>query len=203
MTEVSALVLAAGLSRRMAPETKLLQPFGGRTVVGMTLAQLDASAITDIVVIVGHEAERVALEVQSACERCRLVRAERYADGMAATLREGLSGVRGDVAGVMICLGDMPLVRSRTIDALVAGFGAAGTRQPIVTPVHAGRRGNPVVWHRAHLAALHALRGDAGGRQLLARLAADVVPVDVTDPGVLIDIDTPQSLEAARLLIAS
>jgi molybdenum cofactor cytidylyltransferase len=185
----------------MAPAHKLLEPLGGRSMLGTTLVRLGASAIDGVVVVVGHEAGLVGAEAALALEGVAIVEAERFADGLSATLAAGIAAVPDDAEGVLVVLGDMPLVRTGTTDLLLAAFRASGAAAPIVVPTHDGRRGNPVLWHRAHLPALAALDGDGGGRSLLAARADDVVTVATDDGGVLADIDTPGALEAARAVI--
>ncbi len=193
---VSAIVLAAGSSLRMAPAHKLLQPFGTRSVLAATLACVAASRAREIVLVVGHRCEDIARAADGG-ERVRVVQAADHASGMAASLAAGLAAVHGD--GMLVVLGDMPLVRTATIDRLIAAFEAAdGT--PVIAPVRDGRRGNPVLWHRSHRNALMGLSGDAGARGILER-HPDLRLVETDDPGVLIDVDTESSLAHARGLL--
>ncbi len=192
---IVAVVLAAGLSRRMAPAHKLLQKLGASTVIGTMLGQLDASVVDKLLLVVGHEAERVAAEA-APFARCRIVRAHAHEDGLSATLAAGLAQVPPD-RDVLVCLADMPLVRTATINRLVGAFETALGERPIIAPVHRGRRGNPVLWHRGHLAALAHATGDEGGRALLRAEEGHLVLVE-TDDSVLFDIDTEDALDRAR-----
>jgi molybdenum cofactor cytidylyltransferase len=88
-----------------------------------------------------------------------------------------------------VALGDMPFVRPATIRALTDALGAGAN---IAAPSSQGRRGNPVAFAKAHLADLLALEGDQGARRILA--AQPVVQVEVADPGIFSDIDTPADL---------
>jgi molybdenum cofactor cytidylyltransferase len=105
--------------------------------------------------------------------------------GMGHSLACGVRA-RADAAGWLVALADMPAVAPATIaavrDAVAAGAEAAA-------PVHRGRRGHPVGFGRACLGELLALTGDAGARSVLQRHPP--LPIDVDDPGCLLDIDTP------------
>ncbi len=194
---IPAVVLAAGRSARMRSGHKLLQPFGAGTVLGMTVARVAASAVDEVIVVLGHDADRIRDAV--AAGRARFVVATDFAEGMAASLRAGLAACPPETDAVLVCLGDMPLVRTATIAALLARFRDGADPRVVVAPVYAGARGHPVLWGRAHLPALAALRGDTGGRDLLA--GDNFIRVTVDDPGILLDLDTDEALAAARLAL--
>jgi molybdenum cofactor cytidylyltransferase len=86
-------------------------------------------------------------------------------------------------------LGDMPLVRPETIAALLAAFRPGS----VVVPRRQAQLGNPVLWDRSFVPAMRELRGDRGARSLMPQPPA-LIAVDVDDPGVLMDFDTPESL---------
>ena len=116
-------------------------------------------------------------------------------EGMAASLRTGIAAVRDTWAtAAAICLGDMPRLRPGTLDRLILALAETREAQALV-PSHDGRRGNPVLWRRAMFPALLSLSGDGGGRALLRRHADQVRELEVDDPGVLEDFDTPGRLE--------
>ena len=193
---IAAVVLAAGKSSRMAPGHKLLEPFGGSTVIRETVQRLAAATPEPIIVVTGHEAAQV--EAALAGVRVRFVRAERYEEGLSASLAAGLGAVPMKAGWVLVALGDMPLVQRDTIERLIDAAGSAGAEG--IVPVHAGRRGNPVLWHASMRPALLAVRGDEGGRSLLAGCQVRTVAVD--DPGVLMDVDDRHGLERARAAAA-
>jgi molybdenum cofactor cytidylyltransferase len=100
------------------------------------------------------------------------------------------------VEGVAVLLGDLPAIRVATLAALATVWTAHGGAR-IVAPAHRGRPGHPVIFPRDRLPGLLKLGGDEGGRSLL-RGSADVVWVEVDDPGVAADADLPADLSALR-----
>ena len=201
MSRIAALVLAAGSARRFLPGHKLLALMHGISVIRRAVDVVAASRIDPLVVVLGHDADRVGAAL--AGTRARPVRNERHAHGMASSIATGLAALDPSVDGVLLCLGDMPLVRLDTIERLLDAFdrapdGASAVGQPIIVPTYQGRRGHPVLWHRAHVGALASLTGDRGGRGLLQARADRVVELPVDDPGTQIDIDTQEALAAAR-----
>lgn len=193
---VAAVVLAAGQSRRMGGENKLLAPLGGAPLVRRAVAAARASRARPVVVVTGHEADRV--EAALAGLGVRTIRNPDYALGLSASLRVGLAALEKDgVSGALICLGDMPRVTAATLDRLIDAFEAGGGRA-VCAPTADGRRGNPVLWPADLFAAMKELAGDAGARELIARHADRLrtVPADAAE--IFNDVDTPEALAAAR-----
>ncbi len=189
---VAGLILAAGLSSRMAPQNKLLAGGGGGTAMVARVADaVLASYAHPVVAVLGHQAEQIAAAL--APRLLRLVVAPDYAEGLSASLRAGLAAVPEDAEAVLVCLGDMPLVTAAMIDRLLDTYDA-GEGRLIVVPTHQGKRGNPVLWDRRFFAEMAALTGDKGARGLLLRHAEHVAEVELDSKAILLDFDTPASL---------
>jgi molybdenum cofactor cytidylyltransferase len=192
---VAALVLAAGLSSRMAPRNKLLLAnAAGQTMVGRVVDAALGSKATATLVVVGHQADQV--QAALAGRPVTLVHAKAYDTGLAASLRAGIAALPEAVAAVVVCLGDMPLVGADTIDRVIDAYDPDEGRL-IVVPTHRGKRGNPVLWDRRFFADILALTGDTGARALLLRHAEHVAEIALDSDAVLTDFDTPEA--ASRL----
>jgi len=181
------MVLAAGASRRMG-RPKPLMKLGRRTILQHVLANLLASQIDEIVVVLGHKAEQVVPTLRGT--NSKIVVNTQYAQGMSSSIRRGLSEIHPRAQAVLIALGDQPYIPSEVIDMLLCRY-EQGDRQ-IVVPTYCGQRGHPVIFGRKYWPELRALRGDVGGKELLVRHAQDVLEVEVSVQGVLTDIDGPQ-----------
>ena len=191
---VSAIVLAAGMSKRMGSTNKLLVDLGGETMVERVVKAVIASRVDQVVVATGHERERVEAQLKEL--DCRLVHNPAFEEGLASTLRAGLMSLPASVEATFVVLGDMPKVTAEHLDRLLEAN--AGSRdQDIVVPTHNGRRGNPVLFARRYFAELSAVTGDVGGRALLEAYRDRVHEVPMDDDAVLTDVDEPAAL--ARL----
>jgi molybdenum cofactor cytidylyltransferase len=186
---VGAIVLAAGLSRRMGAN-KLLMPVAGVSMVARAVDALVASPARPIVVVVGHQAAEVRAAL--AGRAVTFVANPDYAAGLSTSLRAGVAAL-ADVDGAVVCLGDMPWVRAEHVRALVDAFDPAAGRT-ICVPVHQGKRGNPVLIGARHFPALGRLTGDVGARALIEEHADEVCAVPVADGGVTLDVDTREAL---------
>lgn len=185
------MVLAAGQSRRMGETNKLLADWAGKSLIQHSVDAALASGADSVYVITGHDGDRVARQLIA--REVVVVRNPEYAQGLSSSLQAAVRGVPETVAGIVVCLGDMPLVRAAHLDALIAAF-SLHQNSAICMPVFQGKRGNPVLLGRELFAQLAEIEGDRGARGLISDRDELVVEVPVEDPGVLIDIDTPAAL---------
>lgn len=193
--QVAGLVMAAGLSSRMAPLNKLLVTDGeGVAMVARVAEKVLASGVTPVLVVTGHDRERV--QAALAGRPVIFVHAEDHAQGLSASLKAGLAALPPEAEGVLVALGDMPLVEPAVIARLLAAFDPEEGRA-IVQPSFGGRPGNPMLWGREFLPEMMRLTGDAGARSLVAKHADRLAEVEVADDGVLRDFDTAEALKSA------
>ena len=197
MSEIAAVVLAAGRSTRFAAEggveeTKLVAAFDGEPLVRRVVRAALASRARPVIVVVGHA--RRAVEDAVAGLPVRIAVNPDYASGIASSLRVGLTATPGDASGAVVMLGDMPKVEAGLIDALIDAFLAHGQARA-VAPLQGGRRGNPVLLSRILFAEAERLSGDEGARRLLSGLdSRSVVEIDARGFDVSFDVDHPGDL---------
>ena len=191
---IAALLLAAGQSRRMGVVNKLLVEIDGVPMVRRVAEAMRRSQAAPLVVVLGHEADRVRAALTGLGGGVTIVENPDYAAGLSTSLRRGLAALPADVDGAVVCLGDMPRVAPRTIDRLLAAFNPAEGRA-ICVPTRNGKRGNPVLWARRFFPEMQEIAGDVGARHLIGAYPEAVAEVEMDeDDGVLIDIDTPEAL---------
>ncbi len=190
---IAVLVLAAGQSRRMGPTNKLLIPIDGKPMLGHTVEAALASKANDVLVVTGHE--HAAVEAILAGTAVRVVHNPSFAEGLSTSLKAGIAAMPKGIDGALVCLGDMPEIDAELIDRLIAAF-EPGNGRSIVVPTHNGKRGNPVLWGSAFFPAMLAIEGDVGARHLIGQHAEAVVEVPFDNASSLVDIDTPEALDA-------
>lgn len=192
--KIAALIMAAGLSRRFGSGHKLLADLEGRPVIRHVVENVLASSARPVLLVTGHQADAVR---QAAGPEVQAIHNPAYAEGLASSLRAGLSALPAGLDGVLVCLGDMPDVPAETLERLIAAFNPLEGRA-ICLPVHGGKRGNPTLWGLQFLPDLMRLEGDAGARSLFGPHAEWVCEVPVDTPGILNDYDTPAMLAARQ-----
>ncbi len=184
--KTGALVLAAGRSSRMNGPNKLLLDDGHGPVIKQVVTLLHAADITDVIAVTGRDADSIS----AALYPTETIYNPDFLDGLSTSIRKGLAALPASWDAALIVLGDMPAVLPSTIrqicDAARSDFDA-------VVPIYDGRQGHPVLWKRSVFSVLEQAQGDVGGKAQLAALADRVLKLPVDDPGVLVDIDTPDS----------
>jgi molybdenum cofactor cytidylyltransferase len=183
---ITAVVLAAGKSQRMG-RPKALLPYCGTTFLGHILETIGRSCIDHQLVVLGHDRERIAATI----EGVDWVYNPSYEQGMTTSLQAGIRALPEAARGAMLFLVDHPVFRVATVEGLVSGISAGA----IVLPVCEGRRGHPVLFARAVFEEILNLGNHQGANIVVRRDPARVVEVPVDDPGVLLDIDTPDAFE--------
>ncbi len=197
--QVAAVVLAAGRSQRMQDRNKLLELLEGKPLVCHVVDELLQTAVRPIVVVTGHQAEQVRAAL--ADRPVVFVHNPDFAAGLSSSLRMGLGQLDSSIDGALICLGDMPRVRAKHIEALIGAFEPEDGRE-VVLPTFGGRRGNPVLWAARFFPAMRELSGDVGAKELLNRYAESICPVPMADDGITLDVDTPAALRALTQRLA-
>jgi molybdenum cofactor cytidylyltransferase len=187
---VSAVVLAAGMSRRMGSPKQLLR-IGGETILERTLRNVRASNVSEIVLVLGHAAESV--EKTIATGDLKIVRNPDYQQGMGTSLRAGVAAADAAAHAALIVLADQPWVVSETLNRLIASH--QESKQQIIIPMYRGFRGNPVLLDRSVFPEVQALEGDVGCRAIFGDHTENILKLEVDDPGILLDIDSRDDLD--------
>ncbi|MDJ0839173.1 MAG: nucleotidyltransferase family protein [Acidobacteriota bacterium] len=190
---LSAVVLAAGASRRMGAENKLLMSWRGRPLIAHMVHTLHVADIGEVIVVLGHQAQAVQAVLP---EGARTVFNARWEEGMTTTIAAGVNAA-SETEGYLICLADQPLLQAGDLQDLADQFrlGLARDRRCIGVPFYRGRRGNPVFFARAWRSALLSQSGQGGCRPLVKANPRHVLPLEAANDHVLLDMDTPQARE--------
>jgi molybdenum cofactor cytidylyltransferase len=175
-------VLAAGEGRRFGG-TKQLAELDGKPLLQHAVDAANAAPLDRVVVVLGHDAERIGAAVEFG--RAETLTNAAWREGQASSLRAGLAAVRAAEA-VVVLLGDQPRVTPMAVERVLRARGDAVA----VRAVNDGRPGHPVVLEHALFAEVLRLRGDMGARDLLARHRV----VEVEMEGATIDVDTAADL---------
>jgi molybdenum cofactor cytidylyltransferase len=187
---IAGIVLAAGRGARFGgSQSKLVARYEGQPLVRRAAETLIGSRARPIVVVTGFDREGV--EAALAGLPLRFTHNFEFASGMASSLRAGLVA-SGDCSGAVVLPGDMPLVRSETIDRLIEAFEAAPECAAVI-PYFRGRRGNPALLGHRLFARAMTLSGDEGARRILSETEG-VLRLDVEDQGVMMDVDRREDL---------
>jgi molybdenum cofactor cytidylyltransferase len=188
---LSAILLAAGESRRMG-KLKQLMPLGKGTIIEQAIDNLIASALDEVIVVLGHKAEEIKEAIST--RSVKIAFNPSYQEGMSTSIIAGLKLVDPRAEAVMLALGDLPLVDSQTINHLIDEFHKSD--KGIILPTYKDKRGHPVILAIKYQPELLELKGDIGAREIIKRHPQDVLEVAVDSAGVISDIDTEDDYPA-------
>ncbi|MBD9501272.1 nucleotidyltransferase family protein [Pseudomonas sp. PDM17] len=184
---VVALVLAAGQGSRFGADKRRATLPDGRSLLAHSVEC--AQVVFDEVRVVlrdGEQAEDFGLPAG-----CRVIHSPEAALGMGHSLSAGAASlIDSQAQAVAILLGDMPWIAPQTLRALADAASASG----ILFPLHDGQRGHPVLFGREFWPVLTQLTGDEGARTVVQANRDRCITLEVTDAGVLRDVDTPAAL---------
>jgi len=189
---IAAIVLAAGLSRRMG-QAKLLMPVGGRAIIRYVVESVLAGGVDSVWVVTGPDVEPI--EAALAGFEVQIVVNPAPEEGQAGSVRTGIAALPPSADAVLIALGDQPSLAPSIIPALLAARRASP--KLIVAPRYRDGQGNPVLFKREIFPELLRLTGDQGARPIIQKEPARVewVELDLPMPP---DVDTPDDYERIR-----
>jgi molybdenum cofactor cytidylyltransferase len=195
---IPAIVLAAGKSTRMG-RPKATLPLAADTFLSRIVRTFHAAGISDVVIVVGHDADGIVSSLSRARVVVRFASNPDYESGQFSSLLKGLDAVDAPgTAGVLVTLVDVPLVTSATVRAVVDRYEA--THAPIVRPTRGADHGHPVLIDRSLFDTLRGADPTVGAKAIVRAHASREGDVDVNDEGAFLDIDTMEEYE--RVLAA-
>lgn len=190
---ISALLLSAGESRRMGHINKLELLVEGTPLVRRTVQTLLASHLEEVVVVVGHEAEKV--QALLAGLPVKITYNERYREGQMTSVYKGMEALSAACDGVMVCLSDQPLLEPRDINALIDAF-TRRSRGSVLVPTYGGKRGNPIILAYQHRDAILGGERNLGCKRLIEKNPGLVTTIEMDTDHVIVDLDTPEAYAA-------
>ena len=184
---VSAILLAAGESRRMGQVNKLALPIDGVPLVLHTLQTLLQSHLGEVIVVVGHEQDRVRNLLEG--ESVRIVSNEYFRQGQMTSVVCGMQALQQACEGVMVCLCDQALLQVADINRLVDHFLASPV--PVLVPTYQGQRGNPIILASQHRADIIKAEANLGCKHFIENNPQLVTTLEFDNDHVVFDLDTP------------
>ena len=191
---ISAIILAAGQSKRMG-QPKMLLPWGQLTVIEQVVSTFLGAGIEDIVVITGGARQ----QVEAVIERypVRLEHNPAYENGeMLSSLQCGLRAMRAEAGATLIGLGDQPQVEVITVRQIRKAY--LERKPTLLVPSFQRRRGHPWLVRRAFWDELLAMKSPESPRDFLNRHTTDIQYLEIDSPSILADLDTPEDYETSR-----
>ena len=193
MRQIAAVILAAGASTRFGGPKQLLD-WNGTPLLAHVADIALAAGLHPVIAVLGCQAEAAGATLDT--RPVQAVMNWRWERGLSTSVETGLTALPPETRAAVFLQCDQPLITPDLVQNLVDCF--EKTEALIVHPTCAGQRSTPVLFSHRLFPELAAIRGDEGGRSLIDRHAKDVATVEIADPDMLADIDTPADYAKAR-----
>ena len=187
---IDCFILAAGMSRRMGNENKLLKKINNNTILNQTLMNHIESKVNCINLILGHQKDIVLKYIDQ--NNIFIIENNNYETGMLSSILKINENISDETIGILISLADMPFVTSDDINKLIKVFNE-NNQQTICIPENKGKLGNPILLpkaiYRDLIKDISKLSNDKGLKKLILDKKYDYIKVSLSE-GVIKDFDT-------------
>jgi len=181
---ISAILLAAGQSKRMVGENKLTKEIKGIPLIKLSVKNILASTIDELIVILGYQKEIIE-KIIDKNERIKFVFNGNFENGMASSIKTGLSNLSEKTEAFFICLGDMPMVNSDIYNQLIQ----SKNNKEIIVPTYKGQQGNPILFSKSIKEKIMTIQGDVGAKKILELNKNKILNVEVGDQSIRKDFN--------------
>ena len=173
---------------------KLLLPFNGRPMIAHAIDTLLASRVDEIIVVLGHESDRVKEAIGQ--RRVKIIENLHYREGISTSINAGLTAISSHARAIMIYLADQPLIESEEINFLIRSFDEADkANKSIIVPFFRGQRGNPVLVSSSYKASMLGISGETGCRRVIKQNPGEILAIEMDTDHVVRDVDTIEEYE--------
>ena len=200
---ISALILAAGESRRMGKQNKLLLPIGGEALLVKLVASVCASDVGQVLVVIGHEAEKIRRELNEF--PLNFVYNPNFSEGMTTSIKYGVKVASHECDGLLICLGDMPFINTSEINKLIHAYAKNRIKGQnlIVVPVFKRQHGNPVLFSIEFRNDILEHKKESGCKEVIMKNSDSVMEIEMDDEKMLLDVDTMEDYQSVSDLFVT
>ena len=188
---ISAILLAAGQSKRMNGENKLTKKILGSALINHSVKNILASHIDELIIVLGYQKEIVEKFIDKN-EKIKIVYNQNYESGIASSIKIGLDQLSKKTKAFFVCLGDMPMVNADIYNKLIK----LRIDSEIIVPIYKGQQGNPVLFSKTMKEKIMNISGDTGAKQILKLNEDKVLNLEINDQGVTRGFDTQENFSS-------
>jgi len=183
---ISSILLAAGQSKRMSGENKLIKSVKGIPLIKCALNNILKSHVNEIIIVLGYQNETIEKLIDKT-SRIKFVFNSNFESGMASSIKKGIKKLSKKTDSFFISLGDMPSINYDTYNQLIK----CNKNKKAIVPMFKGQQGNPVLFPKSFEEKLLSIQGDSGAKKILEINKKEVLYLEINDPGIIRDLDVP------------
>tara|TARA_Y100000590_G_C15619512_1_gene977024 strand:+ start:536 stop:1108 length:573 start_codon:yes stop_codon:yes gene_type:complete len=179
---ISAILLAAGQSKRMGGENKLLKIYRGKILINHILYSLIKSSVNKIIIVLGFEHLKIRKKLLKS-KKIKIVINKNYKKGMSSSIKTGLNKLSKKDKGFLIVQGDMPKVTKTTINKICLSI--IKSNKKIFLPKFKDRTGNPIGFKQSLIKLIYNIKGDRGAKNLIKKNGENIKLININSKSIL------------------
>ena len=184
---ISTIVLAAGQSKRMNGDNKLIKKYNKKYLINHIIGSLIKSKVNKIIVVLGFQKSKVR-KITVKNKKINFVFNKNYKSGMASSIKTGLKEISKRSIGFLIVQADMPLISKKIINSLC--YAIRKKNKEIVAPIYKRNIGNPIGFKSSMIKILNKTKGDSGAKKMIKRNKKKLSLIKVNSKSIFKDFNT-------------
>jgi len=192
---ISAILLAAGESKRMQGENKLIKEINGMALIKHSVKNILGSAIDELIIVLGHEKVKIENIIEKN-KKIKFIFNENYKTGISSSIKKGLGHISKKSEAFFICLGDMPDINQNIYNKLIKTRYNYNKKlipekkKEIIIPIFGEKDGNPILFSKFMKKEILGIDGDFGAKNIIEKNKNKILYVPIKSSGITIDFDT-------------
>ena len=190
---ISAILLAAGESKRMVDENKLIKKYKSIPLIKHAVSNVLNSPIDELIIVLGYQKKSIE-KIIGENKKIKFIANPNFESGIASSIKKGLDSLSKETEAFFICLGDMPNVNKEIYNQLInASF--SNKDKEIFVPYYQERQANPILFSKKMKDEIQKIEGDFGAKKIIADNEKKVFKLSIQDKGVITDFNKINDFE--------
>ena len=190
---ITAILLAAGQSKRLKGENKLTKLFKGKPLINHILFSLIKSKVNNIVIVLGYEHLKIKTKLLKS-KKINFVINKNYKKGMSSSIKTGLKKLPKNNKGFLIVLGDMPNITKTTINKICLSI--TRSDKEIILPKFKNRIGNPIGFKQSMIKNIYKIKGDRGAKNIIKKNNKKIKFLNINSKSILTNLNTKRNFSS-------
>ena len=184
---ISAILLAAGKSKRMNGENKLIKKIQGIPVIKHSVKNILASSIDELILVLGHQNEIIG-KIIDKDKKIKFVFNKDFRNGMSSSIKTGLNHLSAKTEAFFICMGDMPMVNKNIFNLLIN----SKNNTSIIVPTYKSKQGNPILFPKSFKKKIMTIKGDVGAKKIVELNKDKILKIKTDDQSIIKNFNTQE-----------
>ena len=188
---ISSILLAAGKSKRMNGENKLLKKYKNILLINYAINNILNSSIDEVIIVLGYQKEIIERMINKN-KKIKFVFNKNFESGIASSIKIGLNNISENSKAFFVCLADMPFINHNIYNSMIQSLNCG----EIIVPVYDNQQGNPVLFSINIKKEIMKIDGDIGAKKILQKNKEKVFNLHINDKAIISDFNTPESFKS-------